>query len=128
MTNVNNMKRTHKIEIRVSEAEKAAIIEKASGLSLSDYLRGLALPENCHDKPIDKCHDKVESVMTDTENVMTNDRTIAESVMTSLDSVMTTIDPVMTSVEPQNLSKALQISVKQAAEWSGGYGKNLSAK
>ena len=121
MTNVNNMKRTNKIEIRVSEAEKAAIIEKASGLSLSDYLRGLALPENCHDKPIDKCHDKVESVMTDTENVMTNDRTITESVMT-------TIDPVMTIVEPQNLSKALQISVKQAAEWSGGYGKAISSK
>ena len=50
------------------------------------------------------------------------------SVMTSLNSVMTTVDPVMTSVEPQNLSKALQISVKQAAEWSGGYGKALSSK
>ena len=34
------------------------------------------------------------------------------------------------SKEPQNegLSHALQVSVKQAAEWSGGYGKTLSSK
>ena len=125
------MKRTHKIEIRVTEAEKAAIIEKASGLSLSDYLRGLALPENCHDKQTDNCHDKVESVMTETENVMTKDNSVMtnvdpvpESVMTSLNNVMTTVDSVMTNEKPHKPQRP----VKQAKAWVGGYGKANSSK
>ena len=62
------MKRDKKIEIRVSEAEKAAIIEKAGDTSLSDYIRGVAL--NCHDKEDVKQerHDTGDNnVMTRTE-------------------------------------------------------------
>ena len=136
------MKRTHKIEIGVTEAEKAAIIEKAGDMSLSDYLRGLALPENCHDKQSVKCHDKLESVMTKIENVMTKDNSVmtnvdpipesvmtitppfALSVMTSLDNVMTTIDSVMTNEKPQEPQRP----AKQAKAWIGGYSKTVSSK
>ena len=139
------MKRTEKIEIRVSQSEKAAIIEKAGDMSLSDYLRGLALPEKCHDKlesVMTKIEPIPESVMTDTENVMTKDNSVmtnvdpvpesvmtitppfALSVMTSLDNVMTTIDSVMTNEKPQEPQRP----AKQPKPWSGGYGKAISSK
>jgi len=149
------MKRTEKIEIRVSQAEKAAIIEKAGDMSLSDYLRGLALPLECHDKQSVKCHDKVESVMTniepipesvmtDTENVMTvlnsvmtNNTPFIESVMTIKDNVMTKEVPAQELREPQTpietlgLLQAMRKTVEQPKKvkpWSGGYGKAISSK